>query len=70
MMPIVTLARALPTAVLMVLIAVFLVPIPALAPIFVAFFVIFPMLYEGINNAIDNIDSKRIEMATVFNVSK
>jgi ABC-type nitrate/sulfonate/bicarbonate transport system permease component len=28
------------------------------------------MLYEGINNAIDNIDSKRIEMATVFNVSK
>jgi ABC-type nitrate/sulfonate/bicarbonate transport system permease component len=28
------------------------------------------MLYEGINNAIDNIDRKRIEMATVFHVSK
>jgi NitT/TauT family transport system permease protein len=69
-MPLVTLARALPTAVLMVLIAIFLVPVPALVPIIVAFFVIFPMLYEGINNAIDNIDHKRIEMATVFNVSK
>jgi NitT/TauT family transport system permease protein len=70
MMPFVTLARALPTAVLMILIAVFLVPVPALVPIFVSFFVIFPMLYEGINNAVDNIDHKRIEMANVFNVSK
>jgi NitT/TauT family transport system permease protein len=70
MMPLVTLARALPTAVLMVLIAVFLLPVPALVPIFVAFFVIFPVLYEGINNAINNVDRKRIEMANVFNVSK
>jgi NitT/TauT family transport system permease protein len=70
MMPFVTLARALPTAVLMILIAVFLVPVPALVPIFVAFFVIFPMLYEGINNAINNINYKLIEMANVFNVTK
>jgi NitT/TauT family transport system permease protein len=70
MIPFVTLARALPTAVLLVLIAVFLLPVPALVPIVVAFFVIFPMLYEGINNAIDNIDHKQIEMANVFNVSK
>jgi NitT/TauT family transport system permease protein len=70
MMPFVTLARALPTAVLMVLIVVFLLPVPALVPITVAFFVVFPMMYEGIVNAINNTDPKRIEMANVFNVTK
>jgi ABC-type nitrate/sulfonate/bicarbonate transport system permease component len=28
------------------------------------------MLYEGMNGAINNVDKKNIEMATIFNVSK
>lgn len=70
MLPFVTLARSMPTAVIMCLIAVFLLPVMPLVPIVVAFFIIFPMLYQGINTAINNIDTKQIEMLNVFNVSK
>jgi NitT/TauT family transport system permease protein len=70
MSPFITLFRALPTAVLMVLIAVVLIPVLPLVPIVVAFFIIFPMLYEGMNGAINNVDKKNLEMANVFNVSK
>jgi ABC-type nitrate/sulfonate/bicarbonate transport system permease component len=70
MLPFVTLARSLPTAVLMCLIAVFLVPVMPLVPIVVAFFIIFPMLYQGINTAINNVNKKQIEMLNAFNVSK
>lgn len=70
MLPFVTLARSLPTAVIMCLIAVFLIPVMPLVPITVAFFIIFPMLYQGINTAINNVNAKQIEMLNVYNVSK
>jgi NitT/TauT family transport system permease protein len=70
MMPFVTLTRAFPTQVLMILIAVFLINVMPLVPITVAFFIIFPMMYEGINNAINNVSQKNVEMANVFQVSK
>jgi NitT/TauT family transport system permease protein len=54
----------------MVLIAVILIPVLPLVPIVVAFFIIFPMLYEGMNGAINNVDKRNLEMANVFNVSK
>jgi ABC-type nitrate/sulfonate/bicarbonate transport system permease component len=70
MMPFVTLARAFPTQVLMMLIVVFLVTVKPLVPITVAFFIIFPMAYEGINNAVNNVNKNNIEMMNVFHVSK
>lgn len=70
MLPFVTLARSIPTAIIMCLLAVFLITVMPLVPIVVAFFIIFPMLYQGISTAINNVDAKQIEMLNAFNVSK
>jgi ABC-type nitrate/sulfonate/bicarbonate transport system permease component len=70
MMPFVTLTRAFPTQVLMMLIVVFLLTVEPLVPIAVAFFIIFPMAYESIHNAVNNVNRKNIEMMRIFNVSK
>jgi ABC-type molybdate transport system permease subunit len=70
MLPFVTLSRTLPTAILMALIAVFLLPCIFLVPVTVAFFVVFPMMYESITNAVNNVGKKQIEMANIFKVSK
>lgn len=70
LMPFITLSRALPTQIIMILIAVWAINILWLVPIIVAFFIIFPMMYEGINNAFNNINKHQIEMANVFKVSK
>ena len=71
--PFATLTRALPTAVLMAVITALIAPGSAivwLIPVIVAFFVLFPMIYEGLSNSINNVSKKSLEMANVFNVSK
>jgi ABC-type nitrate/sulfonate/bicarbonate transport system permease component len=70
MLPFVTLARSLPTAVLMALISIFLITVLPLVPITVAFFIIFPMMFAGFEKAINNINKDSIDVAKVFHISK
>ena len=66
--PIVALVRVLPTMSLILLALIWFKSFQA--TVSVAFFVIFPMLYTGICDAIDGVDKDLIEMARVYGVDK
>lgn len=66
--PIVALVRVLPTMSLILLTLIWFKSFQA--TVLVAFFVIFPMLYTGICDAIDGVDKDLIEMARVYGVDK
>ncbi|MDE6275322.1 MAG: ABC transporter permease subunit [Clostridia bacterium] len=66
--PIVALVRVLPTMALILLALIWFKSFQA--TVLVAFFVIFPMLYTGICDAIDGVDKDLIEMARVYGVDK
>ena len=67
MVPINSLAKTIPTMVLVVLALVWFNK--DIAPFIVGFAIIFPILYEGIRNNIMNIDPKIIEMTKIYEVS-
>ena len=60
--------RAIPTMSIILLALIWLTTMQA--PMLVAILVIFPLQFEGILNAILNVDPRLIEMAKIYNVSK
>lgn len=69
--PFTTLARAIPTAVIMAVVAAFIIQKTVwVLPIIISFFIIFPILYEAFNNAMLNISKFRAQIGKVYQVSK
>lgn len=65
--PIIVLSRSIPV-ISLVLIALLLMS-PRGLPIFIAFFTMFPILYQNILNGLGHVDKKLVEMAKLFNKS-
>lgn len=68
MSPILNFLRSVPTMAIIILALIWLNP--DFAPIFVAFLMVFPILYESVLNAIVNVDRDMIEMANLYRVDR
>ena len=71
--PFVTYTRTLPTAVLMCMISMLFAPGGAnvwLIPIIVAFCILFPVLYNSVQNAFDQVNIKKIEVGYIYGMGK
>ncbi|MCF0227197.1 MAG: ABC transporter permease subunit [Malacoplasma sp.] len=71
--PFVTYTRTLPTAVLMCMISLLFAPGDAnvwLIPIIVAFCILFPVLYNSVQNAFDQVNIKKIEVGYIYGMGK
>ena len=66
--PLVIITRAVPTMSVILLRLIWFSS--AITPMFIAFLIIFPMLYASFYSAVSNIDKDLIEMSKVYNVSK
>ncbi len=66
--PLVTIARAVPTMSVILLALVWLTE--SSAPVFVAFLIIFPLLYTGMLDAVSRVDGGLIDMSKVFKVRR
>lgn len=66
MRPIVAVFRSLPTMAVLLLILVWTTP--RIAPIVVAFLVLFPMCYSQLSQGIAEVDSELLQMVKVYNV--
>ncbi len=66
--PIVIITRAVPTMSVILLSLIWFTS--NITPMFIAFLIIFPMLYASFYSAISNIDYDFIQMSKVYNVSK
>lgn len=66
--PLVIITRAVPTMSVILLSLIWFSS--AITPMFIAFLIIFPMLYASFYSAVSNIDKDLIEMSKVYNVSK
>lgn len=68
MMPILNFLKSVPTMAIIILALIWLSN--NIAPMFVGFIMVFPILYETVLNAVLNVDSKIIDMAKLYKVSK
>lgn len=66
--PMVSFMRAVPTMGIVVLTLIWFSN--NLAPIFIGFLVVFPIIYEGVLNALNNLDYKIISMAKLYKVKR
>lgn len=68
MMPILSFLKSVPTMAIIILALIWLNN--NIAPMFVGFIMVFPILYETVLNGILNVDSKIINMAKLYKVKK
>ncbi|HHT83396.1 MAG: ABC transporter permease [Christensenellales bacterium] len=66
--PLVIISRAVPTMSVILLSLIWFTS--DITPMFIAFLIVFPMLYAGFYSAINNIDKDLIEMSKLYKVSK
>ena len=71
--PFVTYTRTLPTAVIMCIITLLFAPGDAnvwLIPIIVSFCILFPVLYNAVQNACDQVNRKKLEVGYIYGMGK
>lgn len=66
--PIVTISRAVPTMSIILLALIWFKS--GLTPLFVAFLIVFPMLYTGFYSALSNVDKELIDVTRAYKVKK